>query len=270
MSVLTLRLRGTPHRRLDLSKLVPGRLAGLSVAEIERLEIAGGPKPLSLADCFTVSGSPGAKLIVEGGSDKLDYIGADHAGGEIVVDGDAGAYAGRRMKAGRLEIRGNAGVCLASNMRGGVVTVGGSAGAHLGLPQPGEKDGLAGGAVIVCGDTGDFPGERMRRGTLVVKGRIGAFAGARMMGGTIFAEQGLRQGAGMQMRRGTLIGPSIEAPLPTFVDCGVHDLVILRLMTAHWNELLGDLAPPKLAGAPRRFMGDMASLGKGEILLTAD
>ncbi len=268
MSALKLKLRSAPQMRLDLSRLVPGRLAGLSLAEIERLEVGGGRHTLKAGDFFEVSGGPGDSVVFEGGSDRLDYVGATHTGGDILVDGDVGAYAARRMMAGGLEIRGNAGFCLASNLRGGTVTVGGSAGDHLGLPRPGEKDGMAGGAVIVHGDTGNYPGERMRRGTLIVKGRLGRFAGARMMGGTIFAEQGLSAGAGIQMRRGTLIGPKADEPLATFVDCGPHDLLILKVMARYWRKTLGDAAPPELTSPPRRLMGDMASLGKGEILLS--
>ena len=268
MSALTLKLRCEPAMRLDLSCLVPGRLAGMSRGEIERLEVGRGRHPLKVGDCFEVSGESGDSIIFEGGSDRFDYVGATHAGGNILVDGDVGAYAARRMKAGGLEIRGNAGVCLASNMRGGTVKVGGSAGAHIGRPKPGEKDGMAGGAVIVQGNTDDYPGERMRRGILFVRGRLGKFAGARMMGGTIFAEQGLSEGAGIQMRRGTLIGPKLEAPLATFVDCGRHDLLILKVMARYWLKTLGDAAPPQLTTPPRRLMGDMASLGKGEILLS--
>lgn len=268
MSALKLKLRAAPSQRLDLSQLVPGRLAGMSTGEIEKISIYGGPKGLTVGDCFAVNGTAGEALHIEGGSDKLDNVGAEHAGGEIIVDGDVGSYAGRRMKSGRLDIRGNAGDCLASNLRGGLVVVGGSAGAHLGAPRAGDKDGMAGGTVVVKGDAGELAGERMRRGTLIVKGRMGRNAGARMMGGTIVGEQGLSAGAGVQMRRGTLIGPSLEAQSATFVDCGTHDLLILKIMAAYWRKTLGDLAPPAIASAPRRLMGDMSSLGKGEILLT--
>ncbi len=267
MSALSMKLRAEPPRRLDMSAFVPGRLAGLSIAEIERLEIAAGPKPIKAGDFFAFDGAPGDRLVIEGGSSRLDYIGKAHAGGEIIVEGDAGAYAGRQMKTGRMEIRGNAGVGLASNLKGGIIVVDGSAGGYLGAPKPGEKDGMAGGSVVVKGDAGECAGERMRRGTLVVKGRLGENAGARMMGGTIWAEKGLTRGAGIQMRRGTLIGPSLDAPLPTFLDCGQHDLLIVRMMQKYWAEILGDLAPPSLTAAPRRLMGDTASLGKGEILI---
>jgi formylmethanofuran dehydrogenase subunit C len=268
MSALKLKLRSAPPQRLDLSALVPSRLAPLSVSEIARIQLGEGSNAPCVADFFEISGTPGDSLQIEGGSARLDYVGAEHAGGEIIVEGDVGTYAGRRMKSGRLEIRGRAGECLASNLRGGIVVVGGSVGAHLGMPRPGEKDGIAGGTVVVHGDAGEFAGERMRRGTLIVRGRLGTNAGARMMGGTIWAVRGLSRGAGAQMRRGTLIGPKVEEVLPTFVDCGTHDLLILKIMSSYWRKTLGSLAPPEISKPPRRLMGDMASLGKGEILLT--
>ncbi|MBU2580980.1 MAG: formylmethanofuran dehydrogenase subunit C [Alphaproteobacteria bacterium] len=269
MSALKLKLRAAPPRRIDLAQLVPGKLAGLSVAEIEKLVVAQGADKLVVGDCFAVSGEAGDTIHFEGGSDKFESVGAENAGGLIVVDGHAGANAGRRMKSGRLDILGNAGDYLASNLRGGLIVVGGSAGAHLGGPHSGEKDGMAGGNVVVKGNTGELSGERMRRGSIIVKGSMGRDAGARMMGGTIFGEQGLSAGAGVQMRRGTLIGPTLYPASATFVDCGTHELLILKIMAAYWAKTLEDLAPPPMPAAPRRLMGDMASLGKGEILLTA-
>ncbi len=268
MSALKLKLRAEPSQRVDLSQLSPDKLAASSIAEIEKLVIAEGKKPITVGDCFAVSGDPSGALHFEGGSEKLDFVGADNVG-EIIVEGDVGSYAGRQMKFGSLEIRGNAGSALASNLRGGQIVVRGNAGDRIGHPRSGEKDGIAGGTVIVMGDAGDFASERMRRGTLIVKGNIGKYAGARMMGGTIFAEKGLSEGAGTQMRRGTLIGPTLERQLATFVDCGTHDLLIVKIMERFWRDTIGDLAPPVITKAPRRLMGDMSGIGKGEILLTA-
>jgi formylmethanofuran dehydrogenase subunit C len=67
------------------------------------------------------------------------------------------------------------------------------------------------------------------------------------------------------MRRGTIVlGESGAALSPTFADSGVHDLVALRLLAA----FLKPRAPRAAAvarGPLRRFAGDMAVLGKGEI-----
>ncbi|MEQ8823962.1 MAG: formylmethanofuran dehydrogenase subunit C [Filomicrobium sp.] len=268
MSTLKLALRAEPPQRANLSQLSPGVIGSLSVSEIEKLVLVDSTSPVRVGDCFAVSGEAGGALHIEGGSQRLDYVGAGNTG-EVVVDGDVGSYAGRQMRSGSLEIRGNAGSALASNLRGGKIIVKGNAGDRIGHPLAGEKDGIAGGTVIVLGDVGDFASERMRRGTLIVKGRMGRSAGARMMGGTIYGEQGLGDHAGVQMRRGTLIGPTLEQPLATFADCGTHDLLILKIMERYWRDKLGDLAPPVISSAPRRLMGDMSSLGKGEILLTA-
>ena len=57
--------------------------------------------------------------------------------------------------------------------------------------------------------------------------------------------------------------------LPTFADSGKHDLVILRVLSRYLTATLGPLAPRPLSGAVRKFAGDLATIGKGEILLTA-
>lgn len=268
MSALTLKLKAAPDQRLDLSGVTPRSLASLSQAEIESLPIGTGRRPLKLADLFTIAGSPGDTLVIEGSSARLDEVGTELDDGTIIVEGDVGSYAGRRMKGGRLEIRGAAGAYLASGLRGGIVLAK-SAGDLIGAPRVGERFGMLGGIVVIAGDCGERAGDRMRRGTIITKGRFGASAGSRMMGGTLWTETGFGAGPGPLMRRGTLIGPSVDRLLPTFSDAGLHDLNILRLLSRHFAETLGDLAPAALPGKVRRISGDLATIGKGEILLTA-
>lgn len=267
MSGLKLKLRNPPPERLDMSRIVPGLLAALPIIEIERLDVGTSRIGVKLADLFTVTGGAGDALAIEGGSDRLDFVGASHGGGTIVVEGDVGAYAGWRMSSGRLDIRGKAGPWLASGLSGGLVSVAGDAGDYLGAPRAGERFGMAGGTVVVAGNAGARAGDRMRRGTIIARGKCGPLAGARIMGGTIWAEGGFAESAGAMMRRGTLIAPSGTRVAPTFVDCGQHELVILRIMSSHFASALGQLAPKPLPGLARRFAGDMAALGKGEILL---
>jgi formylmethanofuran dehydrogenase subunit C len=57
--------------------------------------------------------------------------------------------------------------------------------------------------------------------------------------------------------------------LATFVDTGRHDLVILRILSRYLTASLGPLAPRPLTGAVRKYAGDLATVGKGEILITA-
>jgi formylmethanofuran dehydrogenase subunit C len=269
MSGFTFRLRAAPDERLDLSKLTPAHLAKMAAADISKLVVGTSKRGLTVGDVFTVAGKPDDRVVFEGGSSRLDFIGSDLAEGTVIVDGDAGICAGRSMSGGKIEIRGDAGAWLASGLSGGLVCVKGSAGGYIGGMRPGDKFGMTGGTVIVEGDAGDRVGERMRRGTIIVRGRCGASAGSRMLGGTIWAEQGFGAMPGVLLRRGTLIGPSVEAMLPTFADAGKHDLVILRVFSRYLTATLGPLAPRALSGNVRKFAGDLATIGKGEILITA-
>jgi formylmethanofuran dehydrogenase subunit C len=71
------------------------------------------------------------------------------------------------------------------------------------------------------------------------------------------------------MRRGTIVLGREAAELsPTFIDCGVHDLIAARLI-AGFVDGYSPRAARLLRRPLRRFAGDMATLGKGEILLRA-
>jgi len=269
MSGLTFRLRAPPDERLDLSQLTPGRLAALPAAEIPRLVVGTSKSKLTVGDVFAHKGQAGDRVTIVGGSSRLDFIGDELDQGTVVVDGEVGICAGRSMRGGRLEIRGDAGAWLASGLAGGVVFVKGSAAGYVGGQRAGDKFGMTGGTVVIEGDAGDRTGERMRRGTIIVRGRCGACAGSRMLGGTIWAERGFGPATGVLMRRGTLIGPAVETMLPTFADTGRHDLVILRILSRYLAATLGPLAPRALSGGVRKFAGDLATIGKGEILITA-
>jgi formylmethanofuran dehydrogenase subunit C len=270
MATITFTLRSVPEGRLDLGGLVPAHLAGQAIASIERIALRPGREAVHVGDVFKVSGGPiGADdTVIIGGHGRFDEIGAGLASGSVRVEGDAGAFAGTGVKGGRLDISGSAGPFLACGQRGGLVTVQGGAGDGVGAMRDGHRYGMLGGLVHVGGDCGARTGDRMRRGTIVIRGRAGASAGSRMMGGTIIAEGGFAAGPGPLLRRGTLIGPKVEALLPTFADCGRHDLMVMRLVQRYLAEALGELAPKLPAGPVRRLMGDLATIGKGEILLT--
>lgn len=269
MSGLTFRLTSVPRERLDLSHLTPRRLSSIPLAEVLKLNIGSTRSGLSVGDVFAVSGKPGDTVKIESGSAHLDFVGAELDHGTVIVEGDVGVGAGRNMRGGRLDIRGDAGALLGSGISGGEIFVKGSAGAQAGGLSPGDKFGMSGGLIVIEGHAGDRAGDRMRRGTIYVRGKCGAFAGSRMVGGTIWSELGFGADPGLLLRRGTLIGPSVEQMLPTFADAGMHDLVILRVLSRYMTAALGALAPRPLSGTVRKYAGDLATVGKGEILLTA-
>jgi formylmethanofuran dehydrogenase subunit C len=265
MKPLVLALSRSPDERLDLSPLVPHRLSGKAAAEIAKLELQTTRRRITVGDIFRLSGGDPRCIRIEGATDRLDQIGQDMAGGEIVVEGDVGNQAGRSMIGGRLSISGNAGRWAASGMRGGHIEIKGSAGDRLGGPLAGETAGMRGGTVVIRGDVGERVADRLRRGTIIVEGRSGAHAGSRMIAGTLILRRPAGQLPGYLMHRGTIVlAEGCDGLSPTFLDCGVHDLVALRLLAAFVRG-----HSPAAAAAfrlpLRRFAGDMAVLGKGEI-----
>ena len=267
MSGFVFKLRAAPAERFDLSALIPSRLASMSDYDIAQLVLAADGT--RLGDVFAVSGSAGDTVTIEAGSNRLDFAGAGLEAGRLVIEGETGAYAGSAMSGGRLDIRGNTGAWLATGMKDGLITVKGSAGDFAGAPRPGDKQGMAGGTVVIEGNAGERAGDRMRRGTIIVRGSFGPAAGSRMMGGTLLTETGFGAAPGPLLRRGSLIGPKVERMLPTFADCGLHDLRVIPVLNRYFAESLGTLAPKALPAMVRRFVGDQASIGKGEIILTA-
>lgn len=270
MSGLTLRLKAPAQERLNLDGITPRKLGKLASHEIAGLVVGTGKHPLTLADAFNISGMPGDDITIEGAGAALDFVGGGLDGGTIRLNGNAGAYAGRKMSGGKLEIAGHTGNYLAAGMTGGLIHVAGNAGDTVGAVLPGERFGMAGGTVVIAGNMGARCGDKMRRGTIIVKGSTGNGTGTRMVGGTIWAESGLGADPGFMMRRGTLIAPRAERLLPTFADCGRHDLLITRVLSRYLQKELGSLAPAPLPHFVRKIGGDLATIGKGEILLPAE
>jgi len=113
----------------------------------------------------------------------------------------------------------------------------------------------------------------MRRGTIIVEGNVGAYAASRMIAGTIIA-LGATVGAypGFAMKRGTLIlRAAPNHMLPTFADCGRHELGFLNLLFRQLRNTSSQL--DRLAVQTKivqRTVGDQAAGGKGELLFWRD
>ena len=267
MRPLTFTLRQRPEQRLDLSPLVPHHLAGKTAAQIERIELQTTRMRVDVAEIFRVRMGDAEQIRIEGASDRLDHVGQAMTGGELLVDGDVGVQAGRLMAGGRLTLRGNAGPWAASGMKGGVIEILGAADERLGGPLAGEIAGMRGGVVVVRGRAGERAGDRMRRGAIIIEGEAGAYTGSRMIAGTLVVGQKAGPLPGFLMKRGTIVlGAGCSAISPTFVDCGQHDLLGMRLL-AGFIEPYSKRAASLLRRPLQRFAGDMAVLGKGEIFI---
>lgn len=274
MSGLTLTLRAAPEGRVDLSALLPERLTRLSDEQLAALPLACGNRAIPLGELFAVardSGRDAGTLTIAGANSRLDRIGAGMSGGRIIVAGDAGLHLGREMSGGSIEVHGSVGAAAAAGLRGGDIEIAGDAGDGLGGALPGEMHGMAGGTVVVRGDAGARVADRMRRGVILVEGDLGPYAGSRMIAGTLIGLGAVGDWPGFAMRRGSLIlARSPLRLLPTFAAAGSHELGFLRLLARAYAErsrALGDLLSD--GSRVRRFAGDLAAHGQGEILVCA-
>lgn len=267
MSAFVLELKQKPEQRLDLSPLTPERLNGLARKDVEALNLGTTRAPATVGDIFKIKGDDVSKMRFVATDHRCDSIGNSLSAGEINVEGDAGAYLGGAMRGGRITVTGSAGIGAGASMAGGFLEIAGNVDERAGGMLVGENHGMRGGRLAIGGAAGPMLGERMRRGLIIVGGDAADYAGARVIAGTIILKRGVGRFAGYGMRRGSLI--FMEEPkelLPTFGDCGVLAFDYLRVLE-HGLRQTG--LPINLGDRARRFMGDMAVLGKGEILVLA-
>jgi formylmethanofuran dehydrogenase subunit C len=269
MTSLTFRVRGASEQRLDLSPLTPQRLAGKSEREISNIELQTTRRTVRVGDLFEVTNGSAEHIVLEGGWEKFDRVGEGMNAGSITINGDVGNRAGREMAGGRLTINGNSGHWTASGMTAGLIEISGDVGDRLGGPLAGEVEGMNGGMVVVRGRAGARSADRLRRGVLIIEGDAGDDAGSRMLAGTLIVCGSASARTGYLMRRGTIVlGASRGGLGPTFIDCGGHVLTAHRLIAAYVREASVRSAE-LLHGSLRRFVGDTAVLGKGEIFVAA-
>ncbi|HSD59323.1 MAG TPA: formylmethanofuran dehydrogenase subunit C [Burkholderiales bacterium] len=266
---LVLTLKSEPPGRVDMSPLVPERLAGLGAREIGALPLECGGRRVAAGELFAVSANDSAQLVIEGGSERLDRIGQGMLRGAIEVRGDAGAYLGRGMRGGSITVEGKVAAYCGSGMRDGLIQIRGGAGDFLAAALPGEHRGMQGGTILVHGNAGERLGDRMRRGMVLVEGGCGDFCASRMGAGTIAVFGPTGTNVGFAMRRGTVILSHPADLPPTFDDFGTHDLGFLRLLYGAWRSLPASrfAAISDDSVRVRRFVGDLANGGKGEVLV---
>jgi len=270
-----------PPGRISLAGITPDRLAELGREQIERLPLQWGRESFALAEFFRVSGTPGDALVLRGADRRFCDVGGGMAGGQLMLEGAAGDRLASGMQGGRVLVQGHAGDFAACGMSGGEVHVLGNAGDHLGAAMPWQGAGMSGGRVVVQGDAGARCGDRMRRGEIFIAGSAGDFCAARMVAGSIVVAGGTGAHTAYAMRRGTLLllGTPFMAG-PTFVQTVMCADAYLGLVWRDWQARFA--APRALSAATgafgafarralqapmpvRRWMGDLATDGRGEV-----
>ncbi len=268
-------VKQAPALRVDFRSITPAALAGLSLAEIERLPVGYGNAILPLAEFFKAeadsnSGNENA-LVFDADLSRFDRVGWQMSGGRIRVEGNVGHYAGGCMSAGEIDIKGDAGLLAACEMTGGLLTVQGNVDDFAASTLPGSMDGMRGGTFIVQGHAGARFGDRMRRGTALVFGNVGDFLASRMVAGTIGVGGCAGAHVGYGMRRGSVVfalPPSSQTSSdinPTFVPAIAGAQVFWQLLARDLARHGGPFAA--LASKPiERHLGDLAAGGKGELI----
>jgi formylmethanofuran dehydrogenase subunit C len=260
VSGFTLRIKQTPSLRVDLRGVTPS-------ADVRTLQVGYGNALVPLAELFSISPRHDGKLVFEGDCSRCDRIGWQMDGGTLIVEGDAGDYAGACMSGGEIILRGNARDLVACEMTGGSLIIKGNAGDFAASTLPGSMDGMRGGTLIVEGNVGERCADRMRRGTVIIFGNSGDFLASRLVAGTIALGGHAGAHVGYGMRRGSIVfAGTAPAPSPTFVPA-IADVPVF------WQLLARDLAQHGgvFADLPRhrieRQLGDLAADGKGEWII---
>jgi formylmethanofuran dehydrogenase subunit C len=243
------RLKQTLRQRADFSEVLAGSWTTLSAADFARravyLEREG---PVALGDLFELRGEPNSRLEIQGDLGRVDRVGAALAEGAVLVDGNVGDQAGVGMTGGTLEIRGNAG-------------------ARAGAAPPGVRRGMAGGELVVTGSAGPEAGASMRRGVVAIGRDAGARGGLGMIAGTLIIGGTAGPDTGVWSKRGSVVALGAITPPATYVYACTYRPVHLRLLLSRLRERYKlSIHRRHLLGTYRRYSGDFAELGKGEIL----
>jgi formylmethanofuran dehydrogenase subunit C len=267
-AAVTLRPRSTLPRAIEASCIAPDRFVSLSEREIGALPVWSDAEGAgTLGDYFSIKGERAATIHCEGDLAGVDRLGHAMAGGELVVEGSAGTGTGSRMSGGRVTVKGAVGRDGGLEMRGGALLIHGSAGCNLGGAGPGVTRGMTGGVIVVHGAADAEAAARMRRGVIYVAGAAGPFAGRGMIAGTLVVAGEIARGAGHWSKRGSIVAFSAVARPATFrLACTYrppHIAVLLRHLRTTYQVPVQER---HIAGLYRRYSGDLAELGKGEIL----
>ncbi len=268
---VTLTLRVPVARRLEVECITPNGLATLDESAIARLPIWDGPHVVPLGDVFQVHGGRSDRVRVAGDLAMINAIGAGMTAGEIRIEGDVGRYVGTRMAGGVLHVSGDAGDGAGLEMTGGLLDIAGNAGDRLGAGRLAAARGMAGGEIIVRGNAGAETGATMRRGTVIIAGNAGPRSGLGMIAGNVIVLGSAGEDAGRFNKRGTIaVFGRVSVP-PTYRFACTYRPPHIAVTVAHLRSRRGLAIPMDAQTARfRRYSGDMAELGRGEILARSD
>lgn len=248
-SALVAQLRAPLRQRADFSEVLAGQWSTLPAQDLAGrpvyLEVDG---PVRLGELFDITGEPNGSIRFEGNLELVDKLAAGLTEGEVIVDGSVGREAGLALAGGALDI-------------------GGDAGPRAGAAPLGFMRGMTGGELIVRGSAGAEGGSGMRRGLIVIGGRAGEQTGLGMIAGSVVVFGSAGADSGLWSKRGSVVALGSITPPQTYSYACTYQPVHLRLLLTRLRVRYGlPVRPRHLNGFYRRYSGDMAESGKGEIL----
>jgi formylmethanofuran dehydrogenase subunit C len=247
---LLARLKAPFRHRADFADVLAGSWTSLTAAELARrpVRMAGAQSSVVLGDLFDIRGEPSGSVRFDGDLSQVDRLGAGLSEGAVLVDGNLGDEAGLAMSGGTLEITGNAG-------------------ARAGGAAPEARRGMTGGELVIRGAAGPDAGSRMRRGILAIAGDSAGYVGQGMIAGTVVVFGNAGADPVLWSKRGTLVAlGELSVPLTYRYACTYQPVHLRLLLTRLRARYRLPIHKRHLVGHYRRYSGDMAEFGKGEIL----
>ena len=268
---MRLTLTSSPTMRINAEKLTPDYCNSLSAEQLAKQTLPSSEGDIAVGDLFGIEEDSSKSLLISGDCTQFDYVGAKMKANQIKVEGSVGDYAAATLGGGQLEISGDSGHYTACGMSGGTVIVEGNAGDATGGASIGAVQGMSGGTVLIMGNAGDRTANLMRRGLIVVRGNNGDYGATHMKAGNlvVLKQNGSRCAYGMH--RGTvLLGDAscAETLGDTFIgQPSNYNMDFLILLYKHIGQLMPALQNLPRKKLIRRYIGDLAVGGKGEVLV---
>jgi formylmethanofuran dehydrogenase subunit C len=252
---------------LEAESICPDVMATLDSGAVHALPVFLGKRQCRVDDFFTVEGEPGDEIELRGDLRKVRWIGRGMSRGRITVVGNVGMHLGAYMKGGTIDVSGSASDWVGGEMSGGLIRIAGNAGGQIGAAYRGSRRGMSDGTIVVGGSAGLEIGMRMKRGLIVIGGPVRDFAGLEMKGGTIVLRKGAELRTGAWMSRGTIISLVPIPLLPSFLYSSEYVPSFMPVYARHLASLGTGVPHDAATGRYKRYLGDTAVIGKGEILI---
>ena len=268
---MRLTLTSSPTMRINAEMLTPDHCNSLSAQQLAKQTLPSSAGEVAIGDLFDIEEDSSKSLLISGDCQQFDYLGAKMKENQLKIEGSVGDYAAANLGGGQLEITGDVGHYTACNMSSGTVIVEGSAGDATGGASIGAVQGMSGGTVIIMGNAGDRTANLMRRGLVVVRGNNGDYGAAHMKAGNLVVLKQNGSHCAYGMHRGTVLlndASSTEKLGDTFISQPYnYNMDFLILLYKHIGQLAPALQKLPRKKLIRRYIGDLAVGGKGEVLV---